>query len=85
MAQSAAPVHVLLPNQGIEEWDKPGQPAHDPDGLAAFLDEMRNVIKPPVAMTEIDAHINDQAFADTALAILDGWVADATVSMEVRS
>ena len=85
VAQSAAPVHVLLPNQGIEEWDKPGQPAHDPDGLAAFLDEMRNVIKPPVAMTEIDAHINDQAFADTALAILDGWVADATVSMEVRS
>ncbi|MEM9106998.1 MAG: Tm-1-like ATP-binding domain-containing protein [Pseudomonadota bacterium] len=84
LSQSAAPAHVILPNQGIEEWDRPGQEAHDPGGLAAFLDEMRSVIKPPVAMTEIDAHINDQAFADTALALLDDWVADGTVSMDVN-
>ena len=83
LSQSDVPVHVILPNQGIEEWDRPGQPAHDPDGLAALLDEMRSVVRPPVEMTEIDAHINDPAFADTALAILDAWVADGTVSMEV--
>ena len=76
---STAPVHVILPNQGIEEWDKPGEPAHDPDGLAAFLDEMRNVITPPLELSEIDAHINDQAFADAALRIFDAWIADGTV------
>jgi len=71
--------HVLLPTKGIEEWDKPGEPAHDPEGLVAFVDEMRNAIKPPAQLTEIDAHINDQAFADCALEIFDSWVADGTV------
>ena len=79
ISKSKAPVHVILPNQGIEEWDRPGEPAHDPDGLAAFLDEMRKVILPPVRMTEVDAHINDQAFADAVMAIFDGWLADGTV------
>lgn len=76
---SASPTHVILPNQGIEEWDKEGEPAYDPEGLAAFCDEMRKVIQPPIGFSEIDAHINDQAFADKALEILDGWVADGTV------
>jgi len=79
LAASHTPAHVILTTQGIEEWDKPGEPAHDPQGLDAFLDEMRNAIKPPVKLTEVDAHINDQAFADTALKIFDAWVADGTV------
>ncbi|MEP1209814.1 MAG: Tm-1-like ATP-binding domain-containing protein [Rhizobiaceae bacterium] len=79
ISRSTAPVHVILPNQGIEEWDKPGEPAHDPDGLAAFCDEMRKAIQSPAQLSEIDAHINDQAFADIALEILDGWMADGTV------
>lgn len=81
LAEANGPVHVILPARGIEEWDKPGEPAHDPDGLAAFVDEMRGVIRPPVQLTEIDAHINDQAFADTALEVLDGWIVDGTVKM----
>lgn len=79
LSQSSSPTHVILPTEGIEEWDKPGAPAHDPNGLAAFNDEMRNAIKAPIQLTEVNAHINDQAFADTALAIFDGWVADGTV------
>ncbi len=79
-SQSRSPAHVLLPVQGIEEWDKPGEPAHDPDGLAAFNDEMRSSIKDPLQLTEIDAHINDQAFADKALEIFDQWVEDGIVA-----
>ena len=85
LAQSSVPTHVILPNAGIEEWDRPGGPAHDPEGLAAFLDEMRKVTRPPVALTEIDAHINDQAFSDTALKIFDDWVADGTVGRQGAS
>ncbi|GGX48738.1 hypothetical protein GCM10007385_16000 [Tateyamaria omphalii] len=73
------PAHVILPSGGIEEWDRPGQPAHDPEGLAAFCDEMRAVITEPLGFTEIAAHINDDAFVDAALAIFDGWVADGTI------
>ena len=50
-----------------------------PEGLAAFLDEMRDVIKDPLYLTEIDAHINDQAFADRALEIFDAWVESGVV------
>ncbi len=79
LAQSSTPAHVILSTRGIEEWDKPGEPAHDPEGLAAFIDEMRSAIKAPAKLTEIDAHINDQMFADKALEIFDAWVADGTV------
>lgn len=81
LAQSATPAHVILPNQGIEAWDKPGEPAHDPSGLNAFVDEMRKAIKTPTQLTEITAHINDQAFADTALGIFDAWLADGTIKI----
>ncbi|MDD9910038.1 MAG: Tm-1-like ATP-binding domain-containing protein [Ahrensia sp.] len=80
LAVATAPVHVLLPTQGIEEWDRPGEPAHDPEALAAFCDEMQKAIKPPALLSAIDCHINDRAFADTALDILDGWIADGTVN-----
>ena len=77
---SKAPVTVLLPLQGIEEWDKPGEPAHDPIGLAAFIDEMRKADWGPATLVEIDAHINDQAFCDAALAQFDAWVAEGVVT-----
>lgn len=76
---SDTPAHVILTNQGIEEWDRPGQEAHDPEGLADFCDEMRKVMTDPIRFTELDCHINDQAFIDKALQIFDAWVADGTV------
>ncbi|MGI9506985.1 MAG: Tm-1-like ATP-binding domain-containing protein, partial [Geminicoccaceae bacterium] len=79
LTMSSTPVHVILPTGGVEEWDRPSQVAHDPEALAAFSDEMRKVMTDPITFTEIDCHINDQAFADKALEIFDGWVADGTV------
>ena len=79
LSGAAGPTQFILPAGGIEEWDRPGEAAHDPDGLGAFCDEIRKVIRPPVTLVETDAHINDRTFADTALAILDGWMADGTV------
>lgn len=80
---SRAPVHFILPSRGIEEWDKPGEPAHDPDGLAAFLDEARKAVRAPLQFTEIDAHINDPAFAEAVLGIFDDWVETGVVSTKV--
>lgn len=81
MKTSAAPAHFIMPLQGIEEWDKPGDAAHDPEGLAAFTDEVRKVMTDPIGFTEVDCHINDQGFADAALAVLDGWIADGVVKV----
>ena len=80
LQQAKGPVHVVLPNLGIEEWDREGGDAHDPAGLAAFLDEMRNTLQPPVALTEIDAHINDPLFCTTVLDVFDGWLAEGTIA-----
>ena len=79
LAKATAPVTFLMPVQGIEEWDREGQVAHDPDALRAMVDEVRKVISEPVELRELDCHINDKAFAEEVLAIIDGWVADGTV------
>lgn len=72
-------VHFVLPTGGIEEWDRPGQEAHDPEGLAAFVEEARAVLPGRIPVTELDAHINDLAFDEAVLEIFDGWVANGTV------
>ena len=36
-------------------------------------------------MTEIDAHINDQAFIDTALQIFDQWVDEGVVKTVISA
>lgn len=79
LEQAKGPVQFIMPTQGVEEWDKPGEPAFDPEGLAAMVDEVRKSITVP--LTEVDAHINDQAYADTVLAQLDAWVAQGLVKM----
>jgi len=76
------PTHFFLPLQGVEQWDRPGQEAHDPEGLAALIDEARKVLPGSTQMTEVDAHINDLAFCDAVLAVFDDWVAEGKVSTE---
>lgn len=80
LLKSRAPVHFILPNQGIVQWDRQGYEAHDPEGMAAFAEELRNSIKAPVQMTERDCHINDGEFVEAALDIFDRWVGDGTIS-----
>lgn len=76
---ASGPSHLLLPLCGIEAWDREGEEAHDPEGLAAFIEETRAVSAGRIRVTEVDAHINDAAFCDAALNVFDAWVADGTV------
>ena len=80
LERASAPVALILPTQGIEEWDQEGEPLHDPDGLKAFIDAMRQAIKPPVQLYEVHAHINSAAFAAKALAVFDEWVSDGIIA-----
>lgn len=65
----------LLPLEGGNEWDRAGGPLHDADGLAEFIDEVRRACPANVRLVEIGAHINDAAFTEAALAVVDGWIA----------
>lgn len=74
LGQASGRTVFILPLRGVNEWDRPGQPVHNPNGMAAFVDEVRQCIKPPVELLELDAHINDPAFTDTVMSIFDQWV-----------
>ena len=80
LAQATGPACLLLPLQGIEQWDRPGEPLHDADGLAAFIAAMREAVPRGLPYVEIDAHINDAAFCDAALAVFDRWVAEGRIA-----
>lgn len=76
LAQSQAPVHVLLPIQGIEAWDRVGEGLHQPEDLAAFLETLEQGLKQQnIPHSRLDCHINDQAFVEAALKVFDEWVA----------
>ncbi len=75
LEQATGPTCLLLPLGGVEQWDRPGEPLHDPHGLAAFMDEMVHVVAPATELKSVNAHINDEAFAQAALTVFDAWVA----------
>jgi len=84
LAQATGPVTLLVPTQGIEAWDRPGAPMHDPEGLAALVDELPRAAAANTRVQKLDTHINDTGFADAALAVLDGWVQEGRVPPGVR-
>jgi uncharacterized protein (UPF0261 family) len=65
---SASPTALFVPLGGVSAIDAEGQPFHEPDADAALFDALREDIdRRSVEVHEIDANINDRAFA-TAMA-----------------
>ena len=64
------PVRFLLPLGGVSAIDVPGMPFHDPAADAALFDTIRAgfVPAPNRRLIEVEAAINDRAFADATLA-----------------
>ena len=83
LAQACGPTFLLLPARGIEEWDRPGEPMHDPAGLNAFMDEMVDAVPPGTSVRCVDAHINDEAFVRAVLDVFDTWVREGRVALGV--
>ncbi len=73
LATATGPVAFVLPTRGGNEWDRPGGPLCDPQGLERFCEAVRANCPANVRLLEIDAHINDAAFSDAVLGIFDGW------------
>ncbi|MCV0397280.1 MAG: Tm-1-like ATP-binding domain-containing protein [Rhizobiaceae bacterium] len=85
LAAAEAPTAFILPAGGIQQWDQEGEPLHEPDALAAFVDEMRRNVPENVALHEIPEHINSFAFVEKALSIFDAWVDDGVVPRGVAA
>jgi uncharacterized protein (UPF0261 family) len=80
LAKAEGPVAIILPEQGLGEWDREGADLHNPDGLAAFLTELETTLPGNVQAHRIPCHINDADFANKALEIFDGWCAAGLVA-----
>lgn len=78
---STGPVHFVLPTQGVHAWDTEGMPAHDPEALAEMVEGYRTEMTDPIKLSVVDCHINDEAFSEKVLEIIDGWIADGTIRM----
>jgi uncharacterized protein (UPF0261 family) len=63
---SSGPTCVLIPLGGVSAIDSEGKPFWWPEADAALFQSLRNWISPQVELIELDLHINDPGFADTA-------------------
>jgi uncharacterized protein (UPF0261 family) len=79
LAAATGPTQFFLPRGGIEEWDRKGEAAHDPEGLAAFIEAAEQALDGRVPYTALDCHINDEEFCDAVLEQLDAWIAAGLV------
>ena len=68
--QMQGPVRFLLPLGGVSAIDMPGKPFYDPAADEALFSAIRKGWRsaPNRKLIEINAHINDAAFADVAVA-----------------
>lgn len=67
------PAAVLLPEGGVSALDRPGQPFHDPAATKALFDTIEADVQhgPHRHVQRLACHINDPAFAASAVATLE--------------
>lgn len=63
---ASGPTRVILPLKGVSAIDQDGQPFWWPEADQALFQSIRNWIYPSELLIEIDSHINDPVFAETA-------------------
>ncbi|WP_335935560.1 Tm-1-like ATP-binding domain-containing protein [Streptomyces sp. PTD5-9] len=77
LATAQGPTAVLWPSGGVSAVDAPGGPFQDPEADAAGLAALRTALEgSAVELREVDAHLNDPAFAVAAADRLHQLIGD---------
>jgi uncharacterized protein (UPF0261 family) len=63
LSRARGPVTLFLPLRGVSMIDADGQPFRDAEADQALFEALRTHVGPAVQVRELDAHINDPAFA----------------------
>jgi uncharacterized protein (UPF0261 family) len=71
------PTAVVVPLRGVSAIDKEGQPFWWPEADTALFQSLRNWIAPHVSLIEVDLHINDPPFAESAAQTLMRFLSDS--------
>ena len=64
LAGSTGPLHVVVPTRGFSLVDAEGGELYDQAADRAFIDALREALRHDIAFEEVDAHVDDVAFAD---------------------
>ena len=68
--RAKGPVAVVLPLKGVSAIDAAGGPFWSPDADVAYIRALKATLDPRILLVELDAHINDDAFAQKAADLL---------------
>jgi len=79
VAAAKGPVAIMLPLQGVSAIDRAGQPFDDPLARAALYNAIRTH-RQSTELIEIEAHVNDAAFAEGAAQKLVQMIASTAQS-----
>src|SRR3954447_7245910 len=74
LSAATGPVALFVPLRGISAIAGEDGPFFDPEADAALLAGLRETLAPAVEVHEVDAHINDEAFAVATAARLDEFL-----------
>lgn len=66
--KATGPTTVVLPLRGLSILDAVGQPYEDVEADEALFAEIRKTLRPDIRLVEVDAAINDPAFAEVVVA-----------------
>jgi uncharacterized protein (UPF0261 family) len=80
--RATGPVTVLIPLRGVSAIDKIGAPFYSQEALDAYRRALKASLNPTIRLVELDAHINDDAFA---LAAADLLMESLGAAMETRA
>jgi uncharacterized protein (UPF0261 family) len=67
-SQAKGPVSFFVPLKGFSNHDSPDGHIHDPSLPPPFADYVKAVMPANVDVQVLDAHFNDEAFADAIIA-----------------
>lgn len=67
---ASSPVTALIPLRGVSAIDKLGGPFYSPAALDAYRSALKAALSPAVRLVELNAHINEDAFARAAAELL---------------
>ena len=62
--EARGPVRVVVPTGGFSLADAEGGDLWDPEADRAFVDALRDALRPDIPFEQVDAHVDDADFAE---------------------
>jgi uncharacterized protein (UPF0261 family) len=68
--RATGPTMVMIPLGGFSMYCHEGEAMYNPEADKAFIRAIKKHLRPDIKVVEVDSHINDPVFAETAVSML---------------